>query len=194
MTLVEETKRLIVQFEGLDQPYKWPGGDSGITIGRGYDLGYCSLDEFVSDWQICLRCDHLDRLKIAIGLKGSNAKTIAFQFIDIHIDESCADMVFDLVLIRKYTPQTFLTFPGISILPVKVQAALISLVYNRGPSMTGDRRVEMRAIRESVAIADLDDIAHQLRKMKRLWIGKGLDGLLKRRDAEAALVESCIRG
>jgi hypothetical protein len=28
--------------------------------------------------------------------------------------------------------------------------------------------------------------------MKRLWVGKGVDGLLKRRDAEADLVESAI--
>jgi GH24 family phage-related lysozyme (muramidase) len=28
--------------------------------------------------------------------------------------------------------------------------------------------------------------------MKRIWEGKGLDGLLKRRDAEADLVESAI--
>jgi GH24 family phage-related lysozyme (muramidase) len=28
--------------------------------------------------------------------------------------------------------------------------------------------------------------------MKRLWINKGLDGLLKRREAEAKLVESTV--
>ena len=36
------------------------------------------------------------------------------------------------------------------------------------------------------------DFARVLRAMKRLWVNKGLDGLLKRRDAEADLVESCI--
>ncbi len=55
-----------------------------------------------------------------------------------------------------------------------------------------DRRREMRAIRDAVAKGDLQEIAKQLRTMKRLWIGKKLDGLLKRRDAEADLVESCI--
>jgi GH24 family phage-related lysozyme (muramidase) len=35
-------------------------------------------------------------------------------------------------------------------------------------------------------------IAGQFRSMKRLWEGKGLDGLLARRDAEADLVESAI--
>jgi GH24 family phage-related lysozyme (muramidase) len=58
--------------------------------------------------------------------------------------------------------------------------------------MDGDRRTEMRAIRDAVAQGDLAEIANQLRVMKRLWIGKGLDGLLKRRDAEADLVASTI--
>ena len=55
-----------------------------------------------------------------------------------------------------------------------------------------DRRKEMRAIRGAVAEGDLQEIADQLRAMKRLWEGKGLDGLLKRRDAEADMVESAI--
>ena len=36
------------------------------------------------------------------------------------------------------------------------------------------------------------EIANQIRSMKRLWVNKGLGGLLHRRDAEADLVESCI--
>jgi len=50
----------------------------------------------------------------------------------------------------------------------------------------------MRAIRDAVAVDDLQDIANQLRSMKRLWEGKGLDGLIKRREDEAELVESSI--
>jgi hypothetical protein len=59
-----------------------------------------------------------------------------------------------------------------------------------GPG-TDDRR-EMRAIRDLVPQANLAGIATELRSMQRLWIGKKLDGLLARREAEAALVESCI--
>jgi GH24 family phage-related lysozyme (muramidase) len=44
----------------------------------------------------------------------------------------------------------------------------------------------------AVAVQALKKIATQLRLMKRLWVGKNLGGLLKRRDAEADLVESCI--
>jgi hypothetical protein len=34
-------------------------------------------------------------------------------------------------------------------------------------------------------------IAGQIVAMKRLWVGKGLDGLLTRRDEEARIVKSC---
>ena len=42
---------------------------------------------------------------------------------------------------------------------------------------------------DGVQRGDLADIAKQLRAMKRLWVGKGLDGLIARREAEARLVE-----
>jgi GH24 family phage-related lysozyme (muramidase) len=32
-------------------------------------------------------------------------------------------------------------------------------------------------------------MADLVRSMKRLWVGKGLDGLLRRRDEEAELIE-----
>ena len=58
--------------------------------------------------------------------------------------------------------------------------------------MSGDSRKEMRAIRDLVPSQDYAQIADQLRSMKRIWEGKGLDGLIERREAEAKLVESCI--
>jgi len=71
--------------------------------------------------------------------------------------------------------------------------------------MIGGRRAEMRAIRDAIkayatpgtrltgAIVEcVRLIAEQLRAMKHLWVGKGLDGLIKRREAEAQLVEEAI--
>jgi GH24 family phage-related lysozyme (muramidase) len=49
----------------------------------------------------------------------------------------------------------------------------------------------MRNIRVLVPKKDYKGIAEELRKMKRIWEGKGLDGLLTRREAEAKLVETC---
>ena len=46
----------------------------------------------------------------------------------------------------------------------------------------------MKELTAAVAAADLDAVAEQLESMKRLWLGRNLDGLLARRDREAELV------
>jgi uncharacterized membrane protein YgaE (UPF0421/DUF939 family) len=50
---------------------------------------------------------------------------------------------------------------------------------------------EMKNIKELIPSKDYKGIAKEVRKMKRIWIGKGLDGLLERRETEAKLIESC---
>jgi len=92
--------------------------------------------------------------------------------------------------------RTAQAFPGVELLTLDAQGALVSLVFNRGTSMVDkpgeDKRKEMRAIRDAVPTQDLREIAAQLRSMKRLWEGMNLQGLIDRREAEAVLVESCI--
>ena len=65
------------------------------------------------------------------------------------------------------------------------------MVFNRGTSLKGPSRMEMRKIKELIPKKDYKGIANEVRKMKRLWIGKNLDGLLERRDSEADLIEKC---
>jgi len=190
--LTEKAKKLIFDFEGIDQPGDWPGGDSGITIGLGYDLGYESAGDFQNDWQPLLSAGDFTTLSQVVGLKATQAQSKASGLKTIKIKNSDAQQVFLERSVPKYQALTQQAFPGVDDLPADAQGALFSLVYNRGTSMNGDRRAEMRAIRDAVPNGDLQEIANQLRAMKRLWAGKGLDGLLKRRDAEADLVESCI--
>lgn len=192
IALTDKAKKLIIEFEGLNQPYNWPGGDSGITLGIGYDLGYVTVDQFESDWGPCLPVDPLKRLRDAVGKRGIAARNRAAQFQDIKIKRKDAETVFVERNLPLYAFKTELAFPGITELPADAQGALVSLVFNRGTSMEGDRRSEMRAIRDAVTRRDLQEISDQLRSMKRLWVDKGLDGLLQRRDEEAELVESCI--
>lgn len=86
-------------------------------------------------------------------------------------------------------------WPGAFRLHPKAAAALISLAYNRGTSMTKrasdplDRRREMRELQPAVATRDYRRMAALLRSMKRLWEGQGMAGLLKRRDDEARLCD-----
>ena len=63
------------------------------------------------------------------------------------------------------------------------------MVYNRGTSLEGDRRIEMKAIVPLVAAKDYDGIAFQIDKSKRLWD----NGLVQRRENEAAMVKGSLR-
>ena len=195
-TLSKRALALINGYEGLNQPGKWPGGMSGITIGIGYDLGYVTVDAFETDWGDLLGAGPRTRLAGCVGLRGIRARNRAAGVNDIRIARADAGQVFRERTLPLVSQRTELAFPGIAGLPGDARGALVSLVYNRGASMVDDsaddRRREMRAIRDAVARGDLPAIALQLRAMKRLWAGKHLDGLIARREAEAQLVESCI--
>ncbi len=196
MALTNKALKLILDSEGMNQPGAWPGGASGITIGIGYDLGYVTVDQFESDWGEYLGPTVRERLKAVVGMTGVRAKNRAADCADIRIRRADAEEVFTKRTIPRFEFLTSQAFPGVERLPPDTQGALVSLVYNRGASMVDkpgeDRRKEMRAIRDAVAEEDLEEIADQLRSMKRLWEGRGLDGLLSRREAEAKLVESAI--
>ena len=187
MDFSKKAKKLILEFEGLNQPSEWPGESSGITIGIGYDLGY--QGNFENDWADYLPQEQIDRLKTVLGLTGADAKARAPEFKDIRIKRSDSEAVFENVTLPEYTNETRGAFSGFDDLPLDAQGALVSLVYNRGASMSGDRRTEMRVIRDLVPKQDLQGIADQIRAMKRLWLNTR--GLQRRRDAEADLVESC---
>ena len=193
LQITDQALDLILDAEGLDQPGKWPGESSGITLGIGYDLGFVTPEEFEEDWSPYLTADDIARLKTAIGVSGEAAHQRASEFSDINVTWDDSVEVFKNRTLPLYSQRTEAAFPGVDQLPADAQGALVSLVFNRGAGMDGDRRREMRAIRDAVAAGDLQEIANQIRAMKRLWIGKGVDGLLKRRDAEADLVESSIK-
>lgn len=180
------------QYEAQYMHPVWPKAASGVTIGVGYDLGYTSPSTFKSDWGGRISAAALTALSVCLGKKGQRAKALLAQVRDVTVPWTAAKAVFLTRTVPDYYAKTAKVFPGLEKLPKNAQGALVSLVFNRGDSLEGQRRTEMRAIRELVPKRDLAGIAGELRKMKRLWIGKGVKGLLRRRDDEAALVERCI--
>ena len=171
--------------------------DPGVTIGHGYDLGAETAEDLYRDWGKWLTPEQLGRLKQAVGKSGPAAAQICRQFQDIKISTEAADDVFYRCTVPKYYQQTLETFPEMDTYPGVVQGALLSLVFNRGTSLQGARREEMRKIRDLLASKapqreTLAEIAGQFRKMKSIWAGKGLDGLVIRREKEARWVESAI--
>src|SRR5213596_1847117 len=147
----DKARDLIFKFEDLDQPGDWPGGESGITIGIGYDLGFATPAQFKTDWSDCLSTGDCDTLAGVLGITGLKAKAQASSLNAIHIRRADAERVFMQRSIPAAQKQTETAFPGVDKLPPDAQGALVSLIYNRGPRMTDrdpkvqDRR-EMRAI------------------------------------------------
>lgn len=185
----------------LDHP-TWPEGDSGVTIGVGYDLGYNTKAEIRRDWAQHLPGNALLALESVAGIKGARAEAAAKRLAWINIPWKIAVQVFETVTLPKFSALAAKTFPGMEALPPPAQDALLSIVFNRGGSMKGSRRSEMRAIRDMIIAWQakgeqpgsrkwvLQGIAAQIRSMKRLWPSSR--GLRKRRDAEAERVESAI--
>lgn len=175
----------------------WPGDQSGVTIGIGYDLGQQSAAHFEADWGTRLPARDIARLRRCIGAKGLRARDLIPGVRDITVSWTVAEAVFYARSVPVYYAMTARAFPGLERLPLDAQGALVSLVFNRGGGLKdskkhpGDRR-EMRAIRELVPRGDLRGIAAQLRSMKRLWEHKHMQGLVIRREEEARLVESAI--
>jgi hypothetical protein len=171
----------------------WPGGASGVTIGIGYDLGYNTASGFDRDWKKLLDPKVFARLHAVLGIKGKEASSRVSALKNISISWDNAISVFNSRTLPRFIAQTKRTFPGSDKLHPDVFGVLVSLVFNRGGSTTGASRAEMKNIREAISgnikTKDLNNyIADQIVAMKRLWKGKGLDGLLRRRDEEAAIV------
>ncbi|MEE4279097.1 MAG: hypothetical protein V2I82_11575 [Halieaceae bacterium] len=173
----------------------WPGGDSGVTIGIGYDLGYQSEADFRAHWGDELPDGSLARLAAVCGKTGESARREIPKLRDISISLTRARRVFMKTSLPLYARKTHSAYPGIAELHPDAQSALVSLVYNRGTSMRNtDSRREMRELRDHVRTRDYGAMERALRSMKRLWAGRNLDGLLKRRDEEADMIARAASG
>jgi hypothetical protein len=205
--LSKKSLDLILEFEvgGGESYYNkflknptWPEGQSGVTIGVGYDLGYVNKAEFSEDWKD-LPKETFDRLYKVVGIKGYNAKNLIRGLKGITIPWDLALKVFNNKTVTKFWNLTKETFPNFDNLPEDAKGGLVSLVFNRGNALEGDRRREMKLIRDGMKLVfnydqkALTFIANQIRNMKRIWIGGSIEkGMSRRRDAEAKLIEQSL--
>lgn len=194
MQVSQKSLDMIVNFEVsspaiYEKKYRrpiWPGGQSGVTIGVGYDLGYYTAKQVTDAFGKYVTDDMLQLMQSVRGLKGMAAQNAVGGVMGIDIPYTTAAQVFHESTLPQFAAQTRKIYPGIEKLPPDAQGGLLSLVYNRGASLSGDRRTEMAAIVPLVAKGDLAGIAAQIRAMKRLW--PTVKGLRDRRDREADLV------
>lgn len=164
----------------------WPGLESGITIGVGYDLRF-SGDIFEGDWGDKLPADVLAALRLHLGKRGTAAEAAALS--TIRIPWTTAWRVFigrSLPLQVDRSESAYMTFAQ---LPGLCRSVLVSLVFNRGTRMEDrpgkDTRREMRAIRDLLTQGKIEEVPDQLLSMRRLW--PETRGLRDRREREAEL-------
>lgn len=176
----------------------WPRGQSGITIGFGYDLGYVARAQFLSDWAVLPQAA-LDALAIAIGRHGGNSSDAEMKSLLAELRNAAvigwevAEAVFRATTLPTFADTTARVLPNWSLLSPDCFGALVSLTFNRGPSYNraGDRYREMRAIKDALVARRFADIGGHIRAMKRIWIGSAIETeMLRRRENEAALYDA----
>ena len=129
--VLERSANFLITAEDLPTHPYWPKGDSGITIGVGWDLGQHGESEFVNAWA-ALDLATLRQLKDAIHKRGHAAEVLVPQLKAITIPRNISLSVFRRSLDASYYPMTLQLFPGVESLSTDVQVALLSLVFNRG--------------------------------------------------------------
>lgn len=177
------------------QTPSWPGGDSGVTVAVGIDIGYLTKDRVAEIFSF-LPASQVTELQSACGYKGTKAKAqLGPKMAQIHIAYEDAVRVFQKYSVPEYTKQLLSIYPTAPQLNPDTAAMLLSLVYNRGTSLKGASRVDMADIAhitETIEAEDYPEIANEIEDMKRLWVGKGLDGLVQRREEEADIVRNSV--
>ena len=164
-----------------------PPAPSGVTIGIGYDCRFVDRPEFESDWGDLLPASAMTQLAGVLGKEGTPA--LLGPLAGVVVPLSAAMRVFATRSLPKYLAQTRSIYPQVDdpgLTPAQ-RTALVSLIYNRGTDLIGDRRLEMRAIRDLLAAGRNDEVAAQFESMTRLWNPETTGGLIRRRRSEAML-------
>ena len=171
----------------------WPGAASGVTIGIGYDLGMTPKAQIASDWEAYLMEPELAGLLAVQGVTGAPAKKLAQGLSQVVIPYKAAEEVFYLRTLPKFAASTRAVFPGVEKLPPDAQGMMLSLAYNRGTSLKGERRTEMAEIAQLLRAREpeLETIAGRFESMKRLW--PQMKGLRDRRQREADIIRAANR-
>ena len=167
-----------------------PPGDSGVTIGVGYDLGY--QENFEKDWAGLLTDQQIAALRPCLGIKGPPAQAMKDALPPITIPWLNAWTQF----LRKTLPDqvklTRATFPlAAQPLPPLCFGMLVDLIYNRGADIgptdgSDNQRLEMFQVQQALKAGRYADIPAFLRAMQTRT---KLEQVKQRRAAEAKLFE-----
>ena len=98
-----------------------------------------------------------------------------------------------IVVKRRYAESVVSIYPEILKYHPHCQGSLLSLVYNRGSSLKGSSRQEMKDIQKSLEEDNASVVPSLIRSMKRLWNSSSNRGLVTRRENEAKWFEKGVK-
>jgi len=168
------------------RPY-WPGGESGITLDPGVDLGYAdpSLIENLFKDRV-LSGKQMKAVKGVQGIRGEKAKRALAEdpvLQGIRISRKQANEIMPFAA-KPYWRDIVARFPNLSsekALPA-AQTVLLSLAYNRGPD-----NPELEVLEEPIQQKDWAKLAGAVGGMQQ---DHPSEGVRKRRLWEAQLIKS----
>lgn len=191
-TLTPAVRFMVTEAEGfVSKPEAPDARYSGISFGYGYDASTNAPYIIEQDWAP-LPSPQPHRLAATHPYIGRAAQAHVHEVADIRVPRKLSDQVFDAIDVPRVYVQCKRAFPGFDGLAYDAQSVLASLVFNRGASMVGESRREMREIRFLVPSKNYKAIAGQIRAMERVWRGTEIfHGMVNRREAEARIMEKC---
>lgn len=194
-----ESRELIIRYETggrveynarLQYP-EVPPGQSGVTIGIGYDLGYNTPAQIAADWAGVLPAAQIARLQSVAGKTGATARAVLARVRDIRVPWEAALKVYETRTVPRFARMTEQAYPGVTRLPWHVQGVMLSTTFNRGAGMVPyERRKELVWSRDDIAAGRMTRLPDYQLQMRRLW--PNIPGLQRRYAAHAGLMQRAL--
>ncbi|MBK1883651.1 hypothetical protein JIN85_14615 [Luteolibacter pohnpeiensis] len=200
LTISKESWDLIIEYEVgggagyynryLKQPTV-PPGESGITIGIGYDLRFNSPSQIRKDWGDRLPKETVDRLCSVSGLNHSYSKAALPRVKSISIPWETALEVYRENTVPRFSKLAKSAYPGITKMNPDIQGVMLSTSFNRGTSFIPySTRKELIWTRDDIAAKKDSKLPDYQLQMRRLW--PNIAGLQRRYAAHAGLMQKSL--
>ena len=164
----------------------WPGGNSGVTLDPGVDLGQIHWNAIRPFYEKILNEEQQIAIQSVIGISGDAAKRALDTNPVLHairISQTDAERIMPLASQSYWVNivNRFSSLAAANVLP-SVQTALLSLSYNRG-----SHNQDLEQLQGPLNAADWGEVANRIAAMQQ---DHKLEGIRVRRRMEADLIRA----
>jgi hypothetical protein len=172
-------------FRGAKSCY-WPGGNSGVTLRPGVDVGHADLGLVRDSYQDRLTPEQWEAVVRAKGVRGTDARDLLANdpvLRSIRIPYEDGAKIFPVVA-RPYWKGILRVFPSIlrDSTPKSIHTVFLSLAFNRGYN-----NKDLRELSAPLEVGDYRRVASIIGNMQQ---DHKVEGIRKRRKQEALIILS----